>query len=314
MVDEEEPDGDEQHGQAGSGYSLGPFSAPSASSAGEVTVVRVRCYFAADPPVPTKAPKGWRVVSSGSPYRLIVEQQVAHVRGIEAARLGAPAQRREAKQELLDAVAKYFADSATNSLAPPLTRRWQTQPLPYDPAVIGGVLDRCEGGLHNLVAKPLLAAAGPAGGTTPQITAAAGMTAEFVTAPVSRVLDQGSWIADIAGVAIGAATGMPSVVVHSVTNLAHKALADQVTNVFRRVLSGDTRTAPPPAPATPPTFPAPPSESAPRPRWPQPPWPEQPPLPPTEPRPPRPRQPAPPPSPGGGPRGPSPGRPGPRRF
>lgn len=313
MVDEEEPVGDEQQRQAGQGDSPGPFSAPSASSAGEVAVVRVRCYFVADPPVPTEGRKGgWRVVSRVSSCRLIVEQQVAQVRGIEAARLSAPAQRPDAKQELVDAVARYFADSVANGIAPPLTRRWQTQPLLYDPAVIGSVLDRCAGGLHSLVATPLLAAAGPAGG--PPITAAAGMTAEFVTAPVSRVLDQGFWIADIAGVAIGAATGVPSVVVHSVTNLAHKALADRVTNVIRRVLSGGIGTAPPSAPAPPPTFPAPSPESAPRPRRPQPPPPEQPPLPPTEPPPPpRPRPPAPSPSPGGGPRGPSPG-PRPRRL
>ncbi len=211
------------------------FSAPPATVQDPATLITVTCYALRDP----KADRAGRAAQPGEAARLVVRREVAVAaqvsRPIETLRreYGQPGVHREHQDAIREAVANYAAQRVQGTV---LVSLWQTErAVPVTD--VAGLLDGSAGWLRGLVADPLSGLVTGAGVPGPAASAVAGITANFVAAPITTPLDKAARICELAGIVFGVATGLHPLVIASVKRLAYDEFGTAVSAAFEQAMT-----------------------------------------------------------------------------
>ena len=143
----------------------------------------------------------------------------------------APDVREDQREKIKDAAADYAASRVEGQLSV----TWETpQSLP-----LTDIIDLLNGSaewLRGMVEHPLTDIASAAGAGGPLVSIGAGITANFAMAQVTAPIENAVRICEIAGIAIGTATGAHPLVIACMKRLAHDELGKVLTRAFKRLL------------------------------------------------------------------------------
>jgi hypothetical protein len=200
-------------------------------------LVRVTLYFLPDSAVDGTHPHGMGSASG----RLLIEREVARPHSqadydrIESLRVQYENPHLSARERegLKDAAGDYAASWVDGQWR---VTWWQTvQSLPLSRAA--DVLDGSALWLRGMVEHPLADAASRAGAQGPLVDIGSGITANFVTAPLTRPLEGAARVCEVAGIVIGLATGMHPLVIACAKRLAHDELQRGIARGFEQIIS-----------------------------------------------------------------------------
>jgi len=139
------------------------------------------------------------------------------------------------RDKFTDATAEYVAEKII--LFAPQRLQWASTDL-LNPADLSTALDRCQQALHNLAQHPvdeLLTRAGAA----PSVAAvASGIGANLVLAPMDQLIGSTSQLIDVAGILIGAVTGLHPLLIASANRLANVEVQNATAHVLAEALGG----------------------------------------------------------------------------
>jgi hypothetical protein len=206
-----------------------------AAAADPVTLVRMTAFWLPDS---ERAGIVFEVLGLGA-GRVLIRREVAPVRDqadldeIESLRAeyqdpGVSVDRRE---QIAAAAADYAASLVEGQLG---VTWWRTSPsLPLSQAA--DLLNGSADWLRGLVEHPLAAAASTAGAAGPIVPIGAGITANYVTAPLTMPLGDAARVCEIAGIVIGLATGAHPLVMACAKRLAHDEAGRMLSRAFEQV-------------------------------------------------------------------------------
>jgi hypothetical protein len=212
----------------------------AASAAAEaVTLVRLTAYWLRDREPPGAAIEGrgqGRAVG-----RVLIRRGVARPRGqadIDAikslrAEYQDPGVSKERREQIAAAATDYAASWVEDQFG---VTWWQTsQSFPLSQAA--DLLDGSAEWLRGLIDRPLDDAASAAGAAGPFVPIGAGITANFVTAPLTRPLEGAARACEIAGIVIGLATGAHPLVLACAKRLAHDEIGQLLSRGFEQAMT-----------------------------------------------------------------------------
>ena len=208
------------------------------SAAGEpVTFVRLTAYWLADgEPVGSAIEGRGRDSAAGL---VLIRREVARPRGpadidvIESFRVEYqdPGVSKDRREQVAAAAADYGASWVEGQFG---VAWWQASgSFPLSQAA--DLLDGSAEWLRGLVYRPLDDAASGAAG--PVVDIGAGITANFVTAPLTRPLEGAACVCEIAGIVIGLATGALPLVLACAKRLAHHVIDQELSRGFEQVIT-----------------------------------------------------------------------------
>jgi len=145
-----------------------------------------------------------------------------------------PGTRKELREEIRDAAAQYAASWTEGQLGV----AWRVpQSFPLDRAA--DLLNSSGEWLCGLVEHSVADAGSAAGIPGPVVPMGAGITTDFLTAPVTALLGDAARVCEIAGIVIGFATGAHLLFIASAKLFAHDELGDELAKGFGHVINGD---------------------------------------------------------------------------
>jgi UDP-glucose/GDP-mannose dehydrogenase family, NAD binding domain len=205
----------------------------------DVTLVRLRFYARTD----RYGPRVRAVLGAGG---LVVEQEVAT--GLRGRNLDGLIQlwkeaheKQDVGERLLDALASYVSDNIDNA-AFNLVRRQGNIGYFLRQTDVTVFLEGCQQWLHSLVEKPLETLGADLGAARPENLAVGSIGADLVLAPVDSAVQRATVIIDIVGIALGAAMGMPPLVMacgHDLGRIGFdQAINRGVSQAFSSLISG----------------------------------------------------------------------------
>lgn len=142
---------------------------------------------------------------------------------------------KKGREGIGDAAAQYAASRMEGQLRATWWETPQSFPLPR----AADVLNSSAEWLCDLVKRPVADAASAAGTPGPLVPPGAGITANFVTAPVTALLGDDARVCEIAGMVIGLLPGMHLLLIASAKLFAHDELGDVLAKGFEDVINGD---------------------------------------------------------------------------
>ena len=213
---------------------------PAASAAaGSVTLVRLTAYWLGDSEPPGAAIEGrGQGLAVG---RVLIRRGVARPRSqadvdaIESLRAEcqAPGVSKERREQIAAAAADYAASRVEGQFGGTWWRTSQSFPL----SQAADLLDGSAEWLRGLVDRPLDDAASAAGAAGPFVPIGAGITANFVTAPLTRPLEGAARVCEIAGIVIGLAAGVPPLVLACAKRLAYDEIGQVLSGGFEQAIT-----------------------------------------------------------------------------
>ena len=213
---------------------------PAASAAAEsVTLVRLTAYWLADSEPPGAAIEGrGQGLTVG---RVLIRRGVARPRNqadvdaIESLRAECqdPGVSKERREQIAAAAADYAASRVEGQFGGTWWRTSQSFPL----SQAADLLDGSAEWLRGLVDRPLDDAASVAGAAGPFVPIGAGITANFVTAPLTRPLEGAARACEIAGIVIGLVTGAPPLVLACAKRLAYDEIGQVLSGGFEQAIT-----------------------------------------------------------------------------
>ena len=212
---------------------------PSPSGGGEsavgatVTAVRFAVYWQPD--------RG----ASGATGRFVVAREAARLHDPAEIdtfiRLGwecdSPGVTRERREQIKAAAADYAASWTEGQWG---DAWWQT-PQGFPLSRAADLFDGSAEWLRSLIEHPTVDVLSAAGVDSPMVTIGAGVAANFVTAPVTAPLEGAARLCEIAGIVIGALTGMHALVMACGKRLAHDEAHRLLGKGFERVIGSFER-------------------------------------------------------------------------
>jgi hypothetical protein len=204
-----------------------------------VTLVRLTAYWLRDsePPGPAIEGRGQGLAVG----RVLIRRGVARSRGqadidaIESLRAEYqdPGVSKERREQIAAAAADYAASWVDDQFG---VTWWQTsQSFPLSQAA--DLLDGSAEWLRGLVEHPLAGAASAAGAAGPAVRIGAGITANFVTAPLTRPLEDVARVCEIAGIVIGLVTGAHLLVLACAKRLARDEVGQVLSRGFEQAIT-----------------------------------------------------------------------------
>ena len=210
------------------------------SAAGEpVTFVRLTAYWLADGEPVGSAMRGrGRDLAAGL---VLIRREVARPRGqadidvIESFRVEYqdPGVTKDRREQIAAAAADYGASWVEGQFG---VAWWQASGS-FPQSQAADLLDGSADWLRGLVYHPLDDAASAAGAAGPVVYIGAGITANFVTAPLTRPLEGAACVFEIAGIVIGLATGALPLVLACAKRLAHHVIGQALSRGFEQVIT-----------------------------------------------------------------------------
>jgi hypothetical protein len=246
----------------GSGQSARPHGAELAGSvaAEPVTAVRLTACW-----LPDNEPAGGAIEGRGQGLaagRVLVRREVAYPLGqadideIESLRAEyeTPGVSKDRREQISDAAADYAASWVEGQFGVTWWQASRSLSLSQAAGLLGGSAEW----LRGLVEHPLADAASAAGAAGPVVDIGAGITANFVTAPLTRPLEGAARGCEIAGIVIGLATGAHPLVLACAKRLAHDEVGQVLSSGFEQAIRSIGAAPEPPGP-TAPALPPPPT-------------------------------------------------------
>ena len=138
---------------------------------------------------------------------------------------------KDRREEIKVAAAEYAASWVEGKCDP----AWWTTSRSFPLSGAADLLNDSAEWLRGLVEHPLTDAASRAGAQGPTVDIGAGIIANFVTARVSEPPENAARICEVAGIALGLATGAHPLVIACAKRLAHDELGDVLARGFEKI-------------------------------------------------------------------------------
>ena len=208
---------------------------------GEAALVRVTAYW-----LPDREPAGSIAEDRGpgtvaANGRILIRREVTRPRS--PADIGLIALFRvgyedpDISADRRDRINAAAADYAASLVEGQFGGTWWVTPQSFPFSQAADLLNGSADWLRGLVERPLAGAASTAGAASPIVDIGAGITAEYVTAPLTTPLGGAARACEVAGIVIGLATGIHPLVMACAKRLAHDEAGKILSGAFERVLS-----------------------------------------------------------------------------
>jgi hypothetical protein len=216
-----------------------PEHPPTGSMTEEAALVTVTAYWLQD-----REPAGSTTEDHGlgsAAGRLLIRREAAHPRS--QADIGLITLFRllfedpDISADRRDRIKAAAADYAASRVESQFGVTWWATPPNVSLSQAAGLLDRSADWLRDLVEHPLARAASTAGTAGPIDAIGAGITADYVTAPLTAPLEDAARICELAGIVIGLATGAHPLVIACAKRLAHDEVGQVLSRGFEQAFS-----------------------------------------------------------------------------